>query len=205
MRLLSVVLLLLSVILVSGCGEKLTEETKAYISEIEKLRKEKDEEMKNSPGSPFSQDTAAHWAPLHYYDVNPEFVFNSTVTPYPSADTVTVMGTKGEERKYVRYGYVTLNFRNKEYKMNVYKGRSRSGEEYAALWFTDETTNKTTYGVGRYLDFELNPDPAHVYTIDFNKAYNPYCAYSARFSCAVPNKEDHLAFEITAGEKKFHD
>lgn len=199
------ILLLAAMFIMHGCGEKISEETKAYISEIEKERLSKDEEMKNSPGSPFAQDTAAHWAPLKYYPVTPEFVFTSKVVPYPSADTVTVMGTKGEARKYIRFGYLTLQHRNEQYKMNVYKGRSRSGEEYAALWFTDETTNKTTYGVGRYLDFELNPDPEFEYTVDFNKAYNPYCAYSARFSCAVPNKEDHLALEITAGEKKFHD
>lgn len=198
-----VVLLLLS--FTAGCGDKYSEEDKAYIMEIEQYRTNKDTEMKSSPGSPFVQDTAAHWAPLKYYPVDPAFKFYSVLNVYEQQDTVVILGTKGEERKYLRYGYFTWNFRNKEYRINVYKGRSRTGVEYASLWFTDETTGNETYGVGRYIDLELNPDANHEYTIDFNLAYNPYCAYSSRYSCAIPHKEDYLPLAIEAGEKKFHD
>lgn len=88
--------------------------------------------------------------------------------------------------------------------MNVYKGNSRSGAEYYSLWFTDKTTGEETYGVGRYLDFELNPDKDFLYTIDFNLAYSPYCSYSPKYSCAVPTKDDYLDIAVKAGEKKFH-
>ncbi|MGE5401501.1 MAG: DUF1684 domain-containing protein, partial [Ignavibacteriales bacterium] len=66
------------------------------------------------------------------------------------------------------------------------------------------TTNDETYGVGRYLDFEKNENPDYVYTIDFNLAYNPYCAYSPNYSCAIPTKDDYVDLAIRAGEKKFH-
>ncbi|MCL4278406.1 MAG: DUF1684 domain-containing protein, partial [Ignavibacteriaceae bacterium] len=81
---------------------------------------------------------------------------------------------------------------------------SRTGEPYYSIWFTDKTTGKETYGVGRYLDFELNENPDFIYTIDFNKAYNPYCAYSAMFTCPIPRKEDYIDMSIEAGEKNFH-
>ncbi len=71
-------------------------------------------------------------------------------------------------------------------------------------WFTDKTTGNETYPVGRYLDFELNNDPEFIYKLDFNRAYNPYCAYSDLYTCAIPTKEDYLDFEIKAGEKTFH-
>ncbi len=58
--------------------------------------------------------------------------------------------------------------------------------------------------MGRYIDFDLDSDSGHIYTIDFNLAYNPYCAYSSRYSCAIPTKEDYLDIAVEAGEKSFH-
>jgi uncharacterized protein (DUF1684 family) len=86
----------------------------------------------------------------------------------------------------------------------VYKGFSKSNDVYFSIWFTDLTTGEESYGVGRYLDFELNSDKDFIYTIDFNLAYNPYCAYSSEYTCAIPTKEDYVDSEIEAGEKKYH-
>jgi uncharacterized protein (DUF1684 family) len=160
--------------------------------------------MKEDVGSPFNQDPNARYATLKYYEVNPGYVFKSKLYQYEIKDTIIVLGTKGEERKAVKFGYVKINYKNKNYKINVYKGFSKNGIEYFSIWFTDKTTGSETYGVGRYLDFEFNPDSNFIYTIDFNLAYNPYCAYSSKFSCAVPTKDDHIAFAVEAGEKNFH-
>ena len=130
--------------------------------------------------------------------------FKSKLNEYPQKDTITVYGTKGEARKAVKFGYVIFNFKNKQYRLNIYKGTSSDGEEYYSIWFTDKTTGGETYGVGRYIDFDINPDSNYVYTIDFNLAYNPYCAYSSKYSCAIPTKEDYIDLAVTAGEKKFH-
>ena len=75
---------------------------------------------------------------------------------------------------------------------------------YYSIWFTDKTTGEVTYGVGRYIDFEIHPDKDFNYTVDFNLAYNPYCAYSPEYSCAIPTKEDYIDLAIEAGEKNFH-
>jgi uncharacterized protein (DUF1684 family) len=189
---------------INSCGRTYTPEQQKYISGIEKQRKEKDEYMKNDPSSPFNQDPKAHFQNLKYYDVNPDYVFKSRLFEYRNKDTVKIFGTKGEERKAVRIGYVKINFKEGERNVNVYKGISRNGEEYYSIWFTDLTTGDETYGVGRYLDFELNPDKDFIYTIDFNLAYNPYCSYSSKYSCAIPTKEDHIDAAIRAGEKRFH-
>lgn len=187
-----------------SCGEKYTPEQEKYIREIEKSRVEKDDWMKNNPDSPFVNDPDAHYAPLKYYNVDPDFVFHSKLYYYKTKDTVTIFGTKGETRKIVRFGYVKFNYKGKEYNLNVYNGMTSDSTAYYTIWFTDKTTGVETYGVGRYLDFDLNPDPDYLYTIDFNLAYNPYCAYSARYSCAIPTREDHLDMAVTAGEKSFH-
>jgi hypothetical protein len=187
-----------------SCGKNYSPEQKEYIAGIEKTRLEKDNSFKNDEDSPFNHKSKIHFEPLKYYEVDPAFVFKSKLIQYPAKDTIRVFGTKGEERKAVRFGYVKFIYSEKEYKINVYKGFTSGGQEYYSIWFTDKTTGDETYGVGRYLDFELNANPDFIYTIDFNQAYNPYCSYSPEYSCAVPLKEDHVDLAVKAGEKKFH-
>jgi uncharacterized protein (DUF1684 family) len=187
-----------------SCGRNYTPEQKVYIAGIEKERKAKDISFRNDIDSPFNHKSKIHFEPLKYYDVDPSFVFQSKLYQFPVKDTIKVFGTKGEERKAVRFGYVTFNYDKKDYKINVYKGSTKTGQEYFSIWFTDKTTGDETYGVGRYLDFEYNPNPDFIYTIDFNLAYNPYCSYSPEYSCAIPLKEDHIDLTIKAGEKRFH-
>jgi uncharacterized protein (DUF1684 family) len=188
----------------SSCSKKKTEGDSNYIAQVEKFRKEKDDFMKNDPSSPFNQDSTAHFHPLNYYKVNPDFVFKSKLYEYPRKDTVTIFGTKGEARKAVRFGYVNIDYKDNDYRVNVYKSWAKNGQDYYSIWFTDETTGKETYEVGRYIDFYLDRSLDSLYTIDFNLAYNPYCAYSSIYSCAIPTKEDHIPFAVEAGEKKFH-
>ncbi len=199
-----VVLFLFSGLLLSSCGIEYTPVQQKYIASIEKMRKEKDDYMKNNPDSPFNADSNAVFHLLNYYPVDPNFVFKSKLYRYEKQDTVDVYGTKGEVRKTVKFGYIKFNFEGKEYKMNVYQGQTKSGGKYYSIWFIDNTTGKETYGVGRYLDFELNADNNFIYTIDFNLAYNPYCSYSAKYSCAVPTKNDYINLAVTAGEKNFN-
>ena len=200
----SFTLIVLIVVMLSSCGIEYTPEQQEYISSIEKMRKEKDGYMKNNPDSPFNIDSNAVFHSLNYYPVDPNYVFKSKLFRYTKQDTIDIYGTKGEARKTVRFGYVKFIFDAKNYKMDVYQGRTKKGETYYSIWFTDKTTGEETYGVGRYLDFELNKDEKNIYTIDFNLAYSPYCSYSAKYSCAVPTKDDYIDMSVYAGEKNFH-
>jgi hypothetical protein len=196
--------LILTLALVS-CGKNYTPEQKMYITKIEKERSEKNEWMKNDSTSPFNRKGKVEFHDLKYFDVDPGYIFKSKLYEFNSKDTITYYGTKGEARKAVRYGYVNINPEGQSLKINIYQGSTSTGETYYSIWFTDKTTNNETYGVGRYIDFEKIDDVNHIYEIDFNNAYNPYCAYSANYSCAIPTKEDYIPVEIKAGEKKFHD
>lgn len=204
--LIAVFICVFTVLFVVNRKPSYTPEEEKYIKQIETQRAEKDTQMKNDPSSPFNKKGKVEFHSLNYFDVKPEFVFHSKLTENETKDSITTQGTKGDTRKGVRWGFVTFNYNKKEYKINVYKMMSAStGTEYFAIMFTDKTTNDETYGVGRYLDFEKSEDPNHVYQIDFNLAYNPYCAYSPNYSCTVPLKEDFIDLAVTAGEKKFHD
>lgn len=197
--------LLAIILFISACGKDYSIEQRAYINRVEQHRAEKNKMMKNNPSSPFNSRTKVEFHDLKYFDVDPDFVFKSRLFEYPQKDTITIFGTKGEARVAVRYGFLTFKYQNKSYKLNVYENDGGNGSKYYSVWFTDKTTNEDTYGVGRYLDFELSSDPDHVYTIDFNLAFNPYCAYSPDYSCAIPSKEDYIDMAVNAGEKKFHD
>jgi uncharacterized protein (DUF1684 family) len=195
---------LLLLMVACSCSKNYTPEQRTYIAGIEKERKAKDISFRNDDDSPFNHKSKVHFEPLKYYNVDPSFVLHSKLYEFPVKDTIKVFGTKGEERKAVRFGYVAFKYDNKDYRVNVYKGYTRNGQEYYSIWFTDQTTGDETYGVGRYLDFEYNPNPDFIYTIDFNLAYNPYCSYSPEYSCAIPLKEDHIDLAIKVGEKRFH-
>lgn len=202
----SIIILFLTLLFTEACKENRTDdpEMKAYIETLIKERKEKDYSLQFDINSPFNRDTTVTFKPLNYYEPNPDFVFKSKLIVYDLKDTVTILGTRGETRPAILLGFLELKKVNKVHRINVYQSFSRTGEPYYSIWFTDQTTGTETYGVGRYLDFELNNDPEFVYIIDFNKAYNPYCAYSSLFTCPIPRVEDYIDMEIEAGEKNFH-
>ena len=171
---------------------------------ILKSRADKDAYMRDSPQSPFMRPPAVAFSPLKYFPPDPAWVFQSKLKPYQSQEPVTILDTKGRQREGVIFGYLTLVKDGASHRLRVYRMKVAGSADYYAVWFTDRTTGDTTYDVGRYLDFERHEDPEHVYTLDFNLAYNPYCAYTSAYGCAIPRREDRLDLAITAGEKKWH-
>ena len=198
-------LLLTAIALLTACGNY-TEDQKNHITELDKFRAEKDIEFRDSSYSPFNFKSKVEFHPLQYFDANFDFVFTGKLIENEIKDTIKIFGTKGEERKSVRYGILKLKNESNKLDVKVYETLARDGiTKYYSIWFTDKTTNDESYGVGRYVDFELNENPDFIYTVDFNYAFNPYCAYSSEYSCAIPTKEDYLDIAIEAGEKKFHE
>ncbi len=180
-------------------------------------RAEVDSFFRYDGGSPFRRDTTITYHGIAWYPIDPHFRVTSVLHRYDTADTVTVMGTKGEVRRELKYGYFEFVLPDDHgvpvrLKLNVYKFTPYDGERYLlyrnnlSVWFRDRTTGTATYDVGRYVDIgDENTDPRADYVIDFNKAYNPYCAYSTMYSCAVPRKEDYLDIHVRVGERKYHD
>jgi uncharacterized protein (DUF1684 family) len=175
-----------------------------------------DSSFRSGEGSPFLRDTTIRFTGLRWFPVNVRYRGESILHRINRPDTVTIQGTRGEERRHLRYGWFEFpvpdsNGRPRTIRLNVYKftpsdeRRYRLYRDHLNVWFTDATTGAETYDVGRYVDVgEEHPDPDHRYSIDLNKAYNPYCAYSLLYSCAVPRKEDHVPFPVRAGELKYH-
>lgn len=197
------------VLLVAGCAPKSPEAANSAAGTsgaVAKFRAEKDAFMRDSPQSPFKAEPPVAFAPLKYFPPDPGWVFQSRLNPYPELKPVVILDTKGSRRDGVLFGYLEFTRDGAGRKLNVYRmtGPIRGIYHYA-IWFTDRTTGDSTYEVGRYLDFQKDEDAAHIYTIDFNLAYNPYCAYSPAYACPIPRVEDRLDLAVTAGEKKWHE
>jgi len=109
--------------------------------------------------------------------------------------------------EYIKYGELHFVLEGKECKLNLYQNleliKKAGFEDYLFLPFSDQTCGKTSYIGGRYIDFKI-PKTTTV-TLDFNKAYNPYCAYNSKYSCPKIPLENDLEIEIKAGVKKFHE
>jgi uncharacterized protein (DUF1684 family) len=109
--------------------------------------------------------------------------------------------------KYVEYGELQFNLNGKNYLLHIYQNlaliKLDEYKDYLFLPFTDLTNGNETYGGGRYLDFKIGDIKNNKLVIDFNKAYNPYCAFSAGYSCPKPPTENKLLITIAAGEKNF--
>ncbi|MBA4144910.1 MAG: hypothetical protein C0523_04045 [Cytophaga sp.] len=181
-----------------------SESAEQYISEIKKERAEKDNFMKKDEGSPFVQDSTIAFSPLHYFEPDVKYRVNASIEPVQNKKMVVLATSDGKEKKYMEYAYARFKLNGVESKllileivdMGPYKGT-------LFLAFADETSAKETYGAGRYLDLKKVPGAATL-LLDFNKAYNPYCAYSEKFSCPFPPSENIVKVAIAAGEKTFH-
>lgn len=200
-----VLIILFFIITGSNCSdEKKTELTKSYLTLLEQERADRNWQMQYNPSaSPFLMDTSVKFEPLKFYEANPEFIFKSKLYRIDKPDSVDIFGIKGTSRKYLRYGYFNLNYKGNQYKLYLYNITTPEGMKVYNIWFKDGTTGKETFEHGRYLKFEKNLDDDFEYTIDFNRATNPLCAYSDLFNCPVPTEQDSLPFEVKAGEKKF--
>lgn len=108
---------------------------------------------------------------------------------------------------YFTYGKLNFKIAGTDCHLFVYQSKELMQTEkysnYLFIPFTDATTGNESYGSGRYLEFNIPDIQKNSLQLDFNKAYNPYCAYSAGFKCPVPPKENNLTIAIKAGEMNF--
>jgi uncharacterized protein (DUF1684 family) len=178
------------------------EQEKHYIAELLQFRTEKDSFLQFSPRSPIKKENRWTLQHLKYYEVNLQFVVKATLHRNENSPQFTITTTTGETHDAVNYGTMEFTLQEKKYHLSVFKFTDRQNEGDLFVPFTDSTSGHETYGAGRYLDLEENDTGE--YTLDFNRAYNPYCAYNEEYSCPIPPRENRLSLRIAAGEKIYH-
>ena len=139
---------------------------------------------------------------LNYFDFDSTFQVEGVFTK-DKGKVFKMPTSTTREPKYRRYGYFDFKLNGKEYKLEVYQNMALKKEkefrDHLFIPFRDKTSTIETYGGGRYIDAHIPKGKSLL--IDFNEAYNPYCAYSHRFSCPIPPEANTLKVAIKAGEK----
>ncbi len=163
------------------------------------FREDKDEFFRTEPQSPLDRDQQKTFTGLKYYPENPGLRFDLSLEKVEKPEHVIMATSTGDEQEYLQVGQIRFMVQGQEAILQVYV--PVEGGEYF-IPFVDATAPAETYGAGRYLEPEhLGGGNLHV---DFNLAYNPYCAYNDRWSCPLPPRANRLVVRIEAGEKKFH-
>ena len=145
---------------------------------------------------------------ISFYPVSPDY--NVSARFEKNADTVKVAmktsGTTIPVKNFTRWGKLYFSIHATELILNVYRSTDSLPAEYKDylfIPFTDLTSGEGSYGGGRYIDILSTDIKGNFLQLDFNKAYNPYCAYTTGYNCPIPPRENYLAVVITAGEKDY--
>jgi uncharacterized protein len=201
---LGIMAFLATIVYYSFTGGKSPEE---YTQTILKEREEKDEFMKSDDGSPFNKemDSTQSFNTLNYFAPDIKYKVTATLSPIESKKMIVLSTSDGKEKKYLEFAHAEFTLEGKRNSLLILEVMD-AGPYRGTLFlaFADETSANETYGAGRYIDLKKVPGASTI-VLDFNKAYNPYCAYSDNFSCPFPPKENLLAIAVSAGEKKYHD
>ncbi len=163
---------------------------------IDEIRHQKDLFFGQHPESPLTPAQKRAFTGLAYFPEAPELRFELPVEPYADPETIQIQTSTGEVQRYRRFGKVHFPVEGQMVALDIY------ANQYGLfLPFADSLAGEETYPAGRYLEPEMLPD-GKVF-IDFNLAYNPYCAYNDAWSCPLTPAENRLKVPIRAGEKIF--
>ena len=180
-------------------------------NELKQTAKEFQEELNrdyaDSTKSPLTEADLKVFKELDFFPINEKFIVNAKFIRAKKAKVFKMKTSTSRTPEYKKYGELHFTIDDKEYQLNVYQSIDLSKKEeykdYLFLPFSDLTNGKESYIGGRYIDMKIQD--AKVWEIDFNKAYNPYCAYNHKYSCPIVPLENDLEVAIYAGVKKFHD
>lgn len=175
----------------------------AYVERITRERKERDRFMLTSDESPIPDKEK--FKGLQYFPADSKYRVIADLVPIENKSVVTLTTSDGKTERYIEYAYADFvldGTKNRLLILEVIDMGPHRGKLFLA--FGDETSANETYGAGRYLDLKKTPGSSTI-TLDFNEAYNPYCAYNETYSCPFPPQENLLKVAIRAGEKNYHD
>ncbi len=171
----------------------------SYAVKINDYRKQKDEHFKSSADSPIMNKES--FKGLSYFEPDKKYQVKADVSLLDDTIPITILRSDGKRDNYIRYALATFLLDDKEYNLVLLQHENESEPSVLFLPFADKTNGESSYESGRYIDLKYKNTPK--ITIDFNFAYNPYCAYNYKYSCPIPPKENFLDVAIPAGEKAY--
>ena len=167
------------------------------MTELDAFRVEKDKFFVSDRNSPLTPDQRKNFSGLDYFPENDALRLEVKVNEFPVREHIEIQTSTGAVQVYEKFGNFNFMVDDVEVQLTIYQS-----EHGFFLPFVDALAGKETYPAGRYLEPE--PLPGNHFLVDFNLAYNPYCAYNDHWSCPITPPENRLKAAVRAGEKLFH-
>ena len=167
------------------------------MTDVNEFRKNKDDFLAHHPQSPLTREQKHGFEGLHHFPETDELRFELRREKLDGHKEIQIPTSSGGLQSYHRFGAIRFRVEGQEAELTIY-----TNENGYFLPFVDSLAGKETYPAGRYLEPELLPNGK--FRVDFNLAYNPYCAYNDQWSCPFTPAENRLKVPVRAGEKIFH-
>ncbi|MCB0398451.1 MAG: DUF1684 domain-containing protein [Winogradskyella sp.] len=194
------IILLFLLITSVGCAQD-----KVTVTGETEWQKEMNAEYKDASKSPLKKKDLKNFKGLDFFKFDSTYVVTATLKRTPDSKWFNMKTTTDRISKERIFGVITFLLNDKTYELNVYQGKdlieTEEYRDYLFLPFLDDTNGEASYAGGRYIDLRI-PEGDTI-EIDFNKAYNPYCAYNEKYSCPIVPRENYLPLKVEAGVKAF--
>ncbi|WP_421889732.1 DUF1684 domain-containing protein [Marinoscillum sp.] len=179
----------------------------AYEAEIRQWQKELNEEFSDPDSSPLTAKEIKKFKGLEFYPINEAYRVEAKLEILQNEQPFTIPTSSQQQKVFVKYAIARFELLGQAFEFPLYQSlqlqQSEEYQDYLFAPFTDETNGFETYGGGRYMDLRI-PE-GNTLVIDFNKAYNPSCAYSPNYNCPIPPRENDLTLEVKAGVKAWEE
>lgn len=176
------------------------ESEEEYVERIDEERERTQRFMESSEASPFASDSI-EFEGLSFFPPDPAYKVRARLTPIQNKKLLQIPTSTGEEEKYIRYAYADFELNGQQHRLMLLQPFEK--QQTLFVPFKDASSGSETYGGGRYLEVEMPPRGRKSIELDFNTAYNPYCAYNASYSCPLPPSENIISVPILAGEQNY--
>lgn len=198
-----VILSILFAIVFFSCAKK----SSSYQNEIKLFQYELNREFADATKSPLTKEDIKTFKALAFFEIDKNYNIEADFELTPNTLVFEMPTTTDRLPLYKKYGIARFTLNGKKIELNIYQNQQLMTDfkykDYLFLPFNDATNGTTTYGGGRFIDLEIPAGGSKKIRIDFNKAYNPYCAYNHTFSCPIPPSENNLPIAIPVGVKAF--
>ncbi len=197
-KLLFLILLILNV-------SQLVAQHSSKVDDIIAFQKHLNVEFANPEESPLTSEDIKKFEALDFFEIDTTLVIEAEFVRTPYESPFSMPTTTDRMPIYVKYGEAYFELEGQSFKLNIYQNQELITKpeyvDYLFIPFTDATNGETSYGGGRYLDLSI--PKGNTITLNFNKAYNPYCAYNGKYSCPIPPSENNISVAIAAGVKAY--
>ncbi len=199
----NILFLILSCTLVLGCKSAI-KVSEAYKTELEAYRSSQLTAL-TAGDSPTLTDEEAK--AISFFELDPAYQVTAELVLTQDATPFTISTYSGMKKNYLEYAKANFDMNKQSASLTIYRDlkmiKIPGYNQKLFVMYKDLTNGDMTYGGGRYLYLDTKDIKDDRIVIDFNKSFNPYCAYADGFNCPIPPPENHLDLEINAGEKNF--